>query len=244
MGRYWNAYTSFSQPAVEVLRRKAQESVRDAQKKGRDYEPVMPHRGSRQICESWWGQAWCANLEKYADYASRLERGRRYFRSGTVVDLKIRGGRVEARVQGSRKVPYKVDIRISPLSEEKCQEIIARCGRKIQTIDKLINGEFPDELRDLFTGENGLFPSPREISFNCTCPDWALMCKHVAAAMYGIGVRFDENPFYFFHLRGIDVDRFIDVALENKVESMLRNAEQPSERILRETDLTGLFGVL
>ena len=235
---------SFSQPAVEVLRRKAQESVRDAQKKGRDYEPVMPHRGSRQICESWWGQAWCANLEKYADYASRLERGRRYFRSGTVVDLKIRGGRVEARVQGSRKVPYKVDIRISPLSEEKCQEIIARCGRKIQTIDKLINGEFPDELRDLFTGENGLFPSPREISFNCTCPDWALMCKHVAAAMYGIGVRFDENPFYFFHLRGIDVDRFIDVALENKVESMLRNAEQPSERILRETDLTGLFGVL
>ena len=244
MGRYWNAYTSFSQPAVEVLRRKAQESVRDAQKKGRDYEPVMPHRGSRQICESWWGQAWCANLEKYADYASRLERGRRYFRSGTVVDLKIRGGRVEARVQGSRKVPYKVDIRISPLSEKKCQEIIARCGRKIQTIDKLINGEFPDELRDLFTGENGLFPSPREISFNCSCPDWALMCKHVAAAMYGIGVRFDENPFYFFHLRGIDVDRFIDVALENKVESMLRNAEQPSERILRETDLTGLFGVL
>ena len=244
MGRYWNAYTSFSQPAVEVLRRKAQESVRDAQKKGRDYEPVIPHRGSRQICESWWGQAWCANLEQYADYASRLERGRRYFRSGTVVDLKIRGGRVEARVQGSRKVPYKVDIRISPLSEEKCQEIIARCGRKIQTIDKLINGEFPDELRDLFTGENGLFPSPREISFNCTCPDWALMCKHVAAAMYGIGVRFDENPFYFFHLRGIDVDRFIDVALENKVESMLRNAEQPSERILRETDLTGLFGVL
>jgi uncharacterized Zn finger protein len=229
---------------VEVLRRKAQESVRDAQKKGRDYEPVIPHRGSRQICESWWGQAWCANLEQYADYASRLERGRRYFRSGTVVDLKIRGGRVEARVQGSRKVPYKVDIRISPLSEEKCQEIIARCGRKIQTIDKLINGEFPDELRDLFTGENGLFPSPREISFNCSCPDWALMCKHVAAAMYGIGVRFDENPFYFFHLRGIDVDRFIDVALENKVESMLRNAEQPSERILRETDLTGLFGVL
>lgn len=229
---------------MEVLRRKAQESVRDAQKKGRDYEPVIPHRGSRQICESWWGQAWCANLEQYADYASRLERGRRYFRSGTVVDLKIRGGRVEARVQGSRKVPYKVDIRISPLSEEKCQEIIARCGRKIQTIDKLINGEFPDELRDLFTGENGLFPSPREISFNCSCPDWALMCKHVAAAMYGIGVRFDENPFYFFHLRGIDVDRFIDVALENKVESMLRNAEQPSERILRETDLTGLFGVL
>ena len=244
MKKYWNDTTVYSQPSAEELRRRASESLQTATKKGRHYEPVIVKTTRGPICESWWGQAWCANLEKYADYASRLERGRRYFRSGTVVDLKIRGGRVEARVQGSRKVPYKVDIRISPLSEEKCQEIIARCGRKIQTIDKLINGEFPDELRDLFTGENGLFPSPREISFNCTCPDWALMCKHVAAAMYGIGVRFDENPFYFFHLRGIDVDRFIDVALENKVESMLRNAEQPSERILRETDLTGLFGVL
>jgi uncharacterized Zn finger protein len=244
MGRYWNTYTSFSQPAVEVLRRKAQESVRDAQKKGRDYEPVIPHRGSRQICESWWGQAWCANLERYADYASRLERGRRYFRSGTVVDLKIRPGRVEARVQGSRKTPYKVDIRISPLSEEKCQAIIERCGRKIKTIDKLINGEFPEELQDLFTAEGGLFPSPAEISFICSCPDWALMCKHVAAAMYGIGVRFDENPFFFFHLRGIDIDRFIDVTLENKVESMLQNADVDTDRILHETDLTGLFGVL
>ena len=245
MSRYWNTnYQQFSQPAVEDLRRKAQASVQAARKKGQTYEPAAPHGKGRQICESWWGQAWCANLEQYADYASRLERGRRYFRSGTVVDLKIRGGRVEARVQGSRKVPYKVDIRISPLSEEKCQAIIERCGRKIRTIDKLINGEFPEELKDLFTGENGLFPTPAEISFICSCPDWAIMCKHVAAAMYGIGVRLDENPFFFFYLRGIDVDRFIDVTLENKVESMLANADTESDRILQDADLTGLFGVL
>ena len=113
------------------------------------------------------------------------------------------------------------------------------------TIDKLINGEFPEELKDLFTGENGLFPNPAEISFICSCPDWAIMCKHVAAVMYGIGVRFDENPFFFFHLRGIDIDRFIDVTLENKVESMLQNADADSPRILHETaDLTELFGVL
>ena len=245
MSRYWKSAGSFSQPAVEELRKKAQASVQAARKKGQKYEPALPHKGTRKICESWWGQAWCQNLERYADYASRLERGRRYFRSGTVVDLKIRGGRVEARVQGSRKVPYKVDIRISPLSEEKCQAIIERCGRKIRTIDKLINGEFPEELKDLFTGENGLFPNPAEISFVCSCPDWAIMCKHVAAVMYGIGVRFDENPFFFFHLRGIDIDRFIDVTLENKVESMLQNADADSPRILHETtDLTELFGVL
>lgn len=247
MSKYWNMdYRQFSQPAVEDLRRKAQDSVRAARKKGQTFEPALPHPDAegRQICRSWWGQAWCENLEQYADYASRLDRGRRYFRSGTVVDLRIRGGRVEARVQGSRKVPYKVDIRISPLSEEKCQSILECCGRKIRTIDRLINGEFPEELKDLFTGENGLFPTPAEISFICSCPDWALMCKHVAAAMYGIGVRLDENPFFFFHLRGIDVDRFIDVALENKVESMLRNAETDSGRVLRGADLTDLFGVL
>ena len=116
---------------------------------------------------------------------------------------------------------------------------------QIRTIDKLINGEFPEELKDLFAGEGGLFPNPAEISFLCSCPDWALMCKHVAAVMYGIGVRFDENPFFFFHLRGIDIDRFIDVTLEKKVESMLQNADVDSPRILHETtDLTELFGVL
>ena len=149
--------------------------------------------------------------------STRPRRGRRYFRSGTVVDLKIRGGRVEVRVQGNRKLPNKVDIRISPLSVEKCQTIIERCGRKIKTIDKLINGEFPEELKNLFTGEGGLFPTPAEISFICSCPDWALMCKHVVAAMYGIGVRFDENPFFFFHLRGIDIDRFLNNSLSRAI---------------------------
>lgn len=149
--------------------------------------------------------------------STRPRRGRRYFRSGTVVDLKIRGGRVEVRVQGNRKLPNKVDIRISPLSVEKCQTIIERCGRKIKTIDKLINGEFPEELKNLFTGEGGLFPMPAEISFICSCPDWALMCKHVVAAMYGIGVRFDENPFFFFHLRGIDIDRFLNTSLSRAI---------------------------
>ena len=105
-------------------------------------------------------------------------------------------------------------------------------------------GEFPEDLQELFVGGNGLFPEPKEISYQCSCPDWALMCKHVAAVMYAIGVRFDENPFYFFHLRGIDVDRFIDVALENKVESMLQNADVDTPRILHEADITSLFGVL
>lgn len=111
-------------------------------------------------------------------------------------------------------------------------------------MESLIKGEFPNELQELFTKEDGLFPKPKEISFCCSCPDWALMCKHVAAVMYGIGIRVDENPFYFFELRGIEVDKFISVALESKVESMLTNAGRSSDRIIEGADITELFGVI
>ena len=244
MSRYWSDYPTYDQPTIQELRRKVQQSAASARKKGQVLEPAVPRTARGEICQSWWGQAWCHNLEQYADYASRLERGRRYIRSGTVVDLKIRKGRIEARVQGTRKTPYKVEIRISPLAEDICDRLIEKCGRRIENVESLIAGTFPEELKDIFSQKDGLFPRPTEISFICSCPDWALMCKHVAAAMYGVGVRLDENPFYFFELRGIDVDRFINVALESKVESMLKNADCRSSRIIEDGDLTALFGVL
>ena len=102
-----------------------------------------------------------------------------------------------------------MEIRISPLSEERCQEILQKCGKRVETLEKLLAGDFPEELKELFTQRGGLFPSSREISFSCSCPDWALMCKHVAAVLYGIGARLDENPSLFFELRGIEMGRFI-----------------------------------
>ncbi len=243
MSRYWSSFPSYSQPSVEELRMRAASSVSSAKKKGQHMEPAVPQSQRGPICQSWWGQAWCENLERYADYATRLGRGQRYIRIGTVVDLKISKGRIEARVQGSRRAPYKIEIRISPLSEEKCQFILEKCGKRIQTMEDLVYGKFPEELKELFTQKNGLFPSPAEISFMCSCPDWALMCKHVAAAMYGVGLRLDENPFYFFELRGIDVDRFINVALESKVESMLDHASARTSRMMDNDSIPGLFGV-
>ena len=242
MGKYWDTDTNYAQPTIAELRSKAKATAESAAKKKIVYEPI-PAFNRRNICTSWWGQAWCHNLEQYADFESRLGRGKRYVKSGTVVDLKIRKGRIEALVQGSRKTPYKVEIRISPLSEEKCSDIIEKCGRRIENMESLVNGEFPSDLKELFTAENGLFPTPKEISFGCNCPDWALMCKHVAAAMYGIGVRLDENPFYFFELRGIDVDRFIHVALENKVDSMLSHVNCQSARVITDANLMELFGI-
>lgn len=241
MSKYWDA-GNFSQPTTAQLRKNSESSQRKAREKGQVMEPVVIT--GRTIVRSWWGRAWCSNLEQYADFESRLDRGKRYVRTGAVLDLKIQKGKVLAKVQGSRKTPYKVEIRISPLSEEKCQAILDKCGRRIQNLEALAEGNFPAELKELFTGQDGLFPTPKEISFNCSCPDWALMCKHVAAALYGIGTRLDDQPALFFQLRGIDIDRFLDVAVANKVEAMLEHAQAPSDRILEGADLEALFGVL
>lgn len=243
MGRsYWNTGESYKQPDMSQLQKNARQTAKKQKAKGKQLEPVVIQ--GRTIVKSWWGKAWCDNLEKYADFESRLDRGKRYVRNGAVVDLKIQKGKVLARVQGRRKTPYKVEIRISPLSEERCQYVIGQCGRKIENLERLLKGDFPEEMKEIFLGDMGLFPEPREISFNCSCPDWALLCKHVAAVLYGIGARFDENPLLFFELRGIDVGRFIDVTLANRVESMLVNVDASSERIITDGDLEKLFGVL
>ena len=240
MSRYWKE-EFYSQPSEDELKAKAEASVQKARKKGALLEPVVIH--GRIIAKSWWGSAWCENLERYADFENRLDRGKRYVRTGSVVDLKLQKGKILAKVQGTRRTPYKVEVRISPLSEERCQEIIEQCGRKIQNLEALTSGSFPEELQELFTGRGGLFPTPREISFSCSCPDWALMCKHVAAVLYGVGARLDEAPSLFFELRGIEMERFIDVTIANRVEAMLANADKPSRRIMDEADMTALFGI-
>ena len=226
MSKYWKE-EFYSQPSEAELKARAAASVQKAKQKGTALEPVTI-RG-RAIAKSWWGNAWCENLEHYADFENRLDRGKRYVRTGSVVDLKIQKGKISAKVQGTRRTPYKVEVRISPLSEEKCQTIIEKCGRRIQNLEELTSGRFPEELQ--------------ELSFSCSCPDWALMCKHVAAVLYGVGTRLDEAPSLFFELRGIEMERFIDVTIANRVETMLANADRPSNRIMDEADMTALFGI-
>ena len=239
---YYDTETVYEQPTTEKLTENVKATVNKAKSKGKALHPVTVT--GRSIAKSWWGKAWCANLERYADYESRLERGKRYLRTGTVVDLQIDMGHVTAKVQGRRKTPYSVDIRISPINEAQCQRIMSSCGDRIENLDALLKGKFPEDLKEVFLGDGGLFPTPREISFNCNCPDWAILCKHVSAVLYGIAVRFDEDPLLFFTLRGIDVDRFVDVALENSVESMLKNVDVKSDRIIFEDDWEELFGLV
>ena len=198
----------------------------------------------RGMADTWWGKAWVANLESYADYANRISRGRSYLRGGRVLNIEIDEGKVSARVQGSRSRPYRVTVDIQPLSEERKAEVCRRCGNRIENLDSLLAGNIPSDIADLFVSRDGLFPSPKEIYFKCTCPDWAYMCKHVAAVLYGIGVAFDHDPMLFFRLRGTDVDSLIKRSVQEKVESMMRNSDVRSPRIIDDSRLSGLFGVL
>ena len=239
--RYWNEM-NFPQPTDRELKENAKATAQKAAKKGKELHPVIIT--GRQITKSWWGNAWCSNLERYADFDNRLPRGKRYVKTGSVIDLDIAKGKILARVQGTRITPYKVEIRISPLSEQQIQTITDKCGKKVDNLSKLVSGDFPEELKEVFIGQGGLFPSPKEISFHCSCPDWALMCKHVAAVLYGVGARLDEDPLLFFTLRGIDTNRFVDVVIANRTEMMLANVNKPSKRMLSDTSLSDIFGVI
>ena len=122
--------------------------------------------------------------------------------------------------------------------------LLKKCSSQIQNLQELVNGQFPESLKEVFLSESGLFPSQREISFNCSCPDWALMCKHVAAVLYAIGTKLDENPFLFFELRGIDVNKLVDVTIKDHVDSLLEHANMPpTNRVMDDSCIETLFGL-
>ena len=238
----WDYYGGYTYTSVADLKAKAKKIIEKAEKSGTKMNPVEIE--GRVIAKSWWGKAWCENLESYADYYSRLERGRKYVRANCVVDLQIESGEVYAQVIGSRSSPYKIYITIDELSDDQYQAICKKCSSKIQNIDSLIKGDFPDDLKELFLQKKGgLFPSMAKIHFNCSCPDWADMCKHVAAALYGIGARFDKDPLLFFKLRGVDTEKLIGKAIQNKIEMMLENANAASDRLLADDEVSALFGL-
>ena len=209
-----------------------------------DCKPVETDDMTKQgICSSWWGKSWCENLERYAEWANRINLGRGYARKGAVVDLTINGGDIHALVFGSRNDPYEVNVKIYPLSSERQQEIEKFAAGRIQTLEELMSGNFPEGLKNVFFQKGVLFPRPDEIDFSCTCSDMSYMCRHVIAALYGIGVRLDSNPLYFFEMRGIDIEKFISNIVNGKIEKMLANVNNYSPRILKDADLIELFNV-
>lgn len=227
---------------VAERKRKAQKAVEKLKKKNPDISPVVIQ--GRKLASTWWGKAWNDNLERYSDYANRIDRGRSYVRNGAVLDLRMEKGTVAALVQGSSSKPYKVEIEICRIEDDVWGRIKKSCEGKIESLQELIDGKFPKALSELFTAKgSGLFPSPKEIKFSCSCPDWAFMCKHVAAVLYGVGARLDENPALFFTLRNVNIEELITEAIKGKTKDMLGRAGAKSRRVLEDADITAMFGV-
>jgi uncharacterized Zn finger protein len=215
----------------------ASRHARDAEKRGESWTPVQIETRGRAIAATVWGSAWCDNLERYHDYANRLPRGRTYVRNGSVVHLEIAPGRIEARVHGSEL--YRVDVTITEIAAPRWRALTDACARDIGSMVDLLDGRLSAEVMGVMTAaRTGLFPEPKEITLRCSCPDWATMCKHVAAVMYGVGVRLDRAPQLLFVLRGVD-----PAGLVAQVGARAILGDAGVHGALASDDLAGIFGI-
>jgi uncharacterized Zn finger protein len=228
----WGHYVS-----VAEKRRQAQRKISELKKKGGAIAPVMIE--GRTIARNFWGKAWCDNLERYSDFASRLPRGRSYVRNGCVVDLQITAGKIAAKVSGQEL--YDVSISMAPVIAKRWQAICRDCSGTIDSLVELLQGHLAKSVMDRVCREgDGLFPAPDEIKLSCTCPDWADMCKHVAATLYGVGARLDEAPRLLFVLRGVDESEL----LAGTGQEIIHAKPAPdANAVLNDGDVAALFGI-
>jgi uncharacterized Zn finger protein len=228
----WQPYVS-----VAERRRDAERKLAKLKKKGQSVAPVKIE--GRTIATTFWGKSWCTNLERYSDYENRVPRGRSYVRNGSVIDLQIAKGEIAAMVVGS--AVYKIKITIAPVKTARWQAICRDCAGTIDSLVELLQGRLAKGVMDRVCREgDGLFPSPTEITLSCSCPDWADMCKHVAAALYGVGARLDQKPQLLFVLRGVDENELIAGAGQDLT---LTKAAPNAAKTLDDGDVAALFGL-
>ena len=231
-GYGWRPYVSVAQ-----RRAKAAKEVSRLEKKGRAISPV--HLKSRTIATTFWGRAWCDNLESYSDFENRLPRGRTYVRNGSVVDLQVAPGRITALVSGSSM--YEIVIQILPLSQDARRRLQKACSGQIDSLIEMLQGRLSAGVMQAVTRKGeGLFPKPAEIQMKCSCPDWAGLCKHVAASLYGVGARLDEQPELLFQLRGVDP---ADLIAKASASEAIRHSRKSGAPTLSDAQLSDVFGI-
>ncbi|MEO8255982.1 MAG: SWIM zinc finger family protein [Acidobacteriota bacterium] len=228
----WKPYV----PAAE-RRLQAARAVARLARKGQQTSPVVIE--GRKIASTFWGKAWCDNLERYSDYENRLPRGRTYVRNGSVVDLQIRPGSVQAMVSGSSL--YRTEINVAAVPASRWTRVCRDCAGAIDSVVELLQGRLSEAVMTrICHQQTGLFPSPAEITFTCSCPDWAAMCKHVAAVLYAIGARLDQQPDLLFALRRVDQQDLITRAGRGLETT---GAGPAAGKVLDVDDLSAMFGI-
>jgi uncharacterized Zn finger protein len=229
----WWSYTR--KPSVHERRQKAAREARRFAKSGKILAPVAID--GRTIARSFWGKAWCDNLESYRDFENRLPRGRSYVRSGAVLDLQVASGKITALVSGSNL--YQVAIAIKPVVPAHWGRIKTQCAGNVGSIIELLEGRLSERVMQVITHHgDGLFPKPSEIQMECSCPDWATMCKHVAAVLYGVGARLDQQPELLFTLRNVDHAELVAQAADLAV-----TRKGSSRKMLADDVLGDVFGI-
>ncbi len=232
MSRFrWSPYVP-----VAVRRARAMKKVQAMRKKGVCVQPIEIE--GRKIARTFWGEAWCRHLERFSDFENRLPRGRTYVRNGSVCHLEIQRGRIRAMVSGSEL--YDVTVRIDKLPSKKWRDVKGRCAGRIGSLLELLQGRLSKGVMEVVTDpRTGLFPLPEEIGLACSCPDWAVMCKHVAAVLYGVGARLDQEPALLFLLRGVNEEELITAGTD---AAATVGGARGTGRIA-EGDLSELFGI-
>lgn len=229
----WPAYV----PVDARIARAAKKAAKRAKSAGRQPEPVTI-RGTA-IATTFWGKSWCRNLECYSDFSNRLPRGRTYARNGSVVDLLVTHGRIDAMVAGS--TTYDVAITIAALPPRVWRAIKADCASSIGSLVDLLSGRLSDDvMRRLARPGDGMFPAPREVKVKCSCPDGARLCKHLAAVLYAIGNRLDTRPELLFLLRGVAQTELVATATK---ESVSRAVRGDAAHALADDHLAAIFGI-
>ncbi|MFN0076977.1 MAG: SWIM zinc finger family protein [Prosthecobacter sp.] len=222
---------------VREQKARLQREIAKRKKRGEKFEVLPAPAGQKKLCATFWGQSWCKNLESYQQYESRLPRGRSYLRQGKVYNLKIAAGKLSAVVAGSEL--YDTSIHIQPLPKKQWQEIVKSGAGQVGSMLDLLAGKLGDGLMRVLTDpQDGLFPKPKEIRFDCSCPDHADMCKHVSAVLYGVGVLLDTQPELLFTLRGVDQAELLSNASSAAITDLSANAGD-----LAGADLSAIFGI-
>jgi uncharacterized Zn finger protein len=197
-------------------------------KAAKDGIKARNQRGS--FAKNWWAQRWIAAMERLVD-ARRLTRGRAYARKGQVLSIEETKEGIAARVQGSRKTPYKITIRIAPLTDTQWEKVIDALAEQAIFTAQLLAGEMPQDIEQAFdAAQVSLFPSRRDdLKTDCSCPDYANPCKHVAATHYILGERFDEDPFLIFRLRGRTQEQVMAALRQRRAGETYSTEEETEE---------------
>jgi len=228
----WKPYVSVAQH-----RKKAEGIAAKIKKGGQTLSPVSAERGA--IAKTFWGKSWCDNLERYSDFENRLPRGRTYLRNGSVIDLNIGAGEISAQVMGSDL--YRIKVNITAVPKKQWQAIGTDCAGSIDSLVELLQGRLSKGVMErICRPGTGLFPAPKEITFDCSCPDWAGMCKHIAAVFYGVGVRLDEQPELLFTLRKVNAKELVARA---GAGLPLPKKGPAAGKVLDSAKISGIFGI-